>query len=158
MAWCVSFNKLSLSLLKILGPYRGHHILVASFCWCQHAQAKHPLGFSLSFFIVHFFFFLFAVSHLLILSHTHPILNPPPFFFPISEMKASPQLFSLFLKRPKWGSLSDEYSTPPSLERWQTHTHIHTHWGIYRLLILLCTFKHQHNISINKRARGVWSP
>lgn len=58
MAWCVFFNKLSLSQLNILGPYRGHHALVASFCCCQHAQAKHPLGLSLSFFIVLFFFFL----------------------------------------------------------------------------------------------------
>lgn len=80
MAWCVFFNKLSLSRFNILGPYRGHHVLVASFCCCQHDQAKHPLGLSLSFFILLFFFFLSTLSHLLILSHIHPILILPPFF------------------------------------------------------------------------------
>lgn len=54
--------------------------------------------------------------------------------FSISEMKASPQLFLLLLKRPKWGSLSDEY---PSLFREVPHTH--TDFGIYTLLILPCT-------------------
>lgn len=99
MAWCVFFNKLSLSRFNILGPYRGHHVLVASFCCCQHAQAKHPLGLSLSFFIVLFFFFLPS------LSSSHPLPHSPHLdstsFFSISEMKASPQLFSLLLKQPK---------------------------------------------------------
>lgn len=112
MAWWVFFNKLSLSRFNIPGPYRGHQVLVASFCCCQHAEAKHPLGLSLSFFIVLFFFFLYTLS---LIFSSSPTFTPSWFslLFSISEMKASPQLFSFLLKRPKWGSLSDEYSPLP---------------------------------------------
>lgn len=123
---CVFFNKLFLSLLNILWPYRGQYVLVASFVLCQHDQGKHPLGLSLSFFI--------SLS-----SSFHPpfFTLPPAFsssftltpswfclFFPVSEMKASPQLLSVVLKRPKWGSLSDESPHPP--RQTEIHTFIHT--------------------------------
>lgn len=95
MAWCVFFNKLSLSQFNILGPYRGHHVLVASFCCCQHAQAKHPLGLSLSFFIILFFpLSLYLLSHLLTLSHIHPILILTSFFFHLRDESLPTALFT----------------------------------------------------------------
>lgn len=77
MAWCVFFNKLSLSRFNILGPYRGHHVLVASFCCCQHAQAKHPLGLSLSFFIVLLSFFYYILS---LIFSSFPTFTPSWFY------------------------------------------------------------------------------
>ena len=135
---CVFFNKLSLSRLNILWPYRGQYILVASFVPCQHDQGKHPLGLSLSFFIsLSSSFhppFLHPLSRLLILFHTLSILILS--LFSVSEMKASPQLLSLLLKRPKWGSLSDEFSPVPLQTETDRHTHTRTH-----------THTHTHTLS-----------
>lgn len=100
IAMCVFFNKLFLSLLNILWPYRGQYILVASFVLCQHDQGKHPLGLSLSFFI--------SLS-----SSFHPR------FFTLS-----PAFSSSFTLSPSWFCLSF-----PS-QRWKPpHGSFHSSWS-----------------------------
>lgn len=56
-------------------------------------------------------------------------------FFSVSEMKASPQLLSLLLKRTKWGSLSDERSPLPLQTDRDTEFHTYMHVA----LLLACT-------------------
>lgn len=46
-------------------------------------------------------------------------------------MKASPQLLSLLLKRPKWGSLSDEFPPLPLQTETHTDTRSHAHVDTY---------------------------
>lgn len=106
--------------------YWGHHIL-ASFGCCQHAQAKHPLGLALSFFIVLFFLLLFTPSHLL--SHS-PHLDSTS-FFPSQRWKPPHSSFYSSWSGPN--EVAYLMNTPPSLER------SHTDVGIYTLLILPCT-------------------
>lgn len=142
LPWCVFFNKLFLSLLNILWPYRGQYILVASLVLCQHDQGKHPLGLSLSFFIL-----LSSCFH-------------PPFFTLSSAFSSSftltPSWFCLFFPSLRWkpphcsfhcswsGQNEVAYlmnSLSLFLDR-HTLVHTHTHACIYICLASL----HFHNI------------
>lgn len=125
MAWWVFFNKFfcrySKSCIPIGGTtYWGHHIL-ASFGCCQHAQAKHPLGLSLSFFIVIFFLLLFTLS--LIFCPIHPILIPPPFF----HLRWKPPHSSFYSSWSGPNEVAYLMNTPLSLERSHTQRRRYLH-------------------------------
>lgn len=85
-------------------------------------------GLSLSFFISLSSSFHPPVFTLSPASSSSFTLTPSWFclFFSISEMKASPQLLSLLLKRPKWGGLSDEPLIPPLFRHTETLFFAHT--------------------------------
>lgn len=138
---CVFCNKLFLSPLNILWPYRGQYMSMASFVLCQHDQGKHPLGLSLSFFIT------------LSSSFHPPFFTLSPAFS--SSFTLTPSWFCLFFLSQRWkpphSSFHFSWSGPnevaylmnPPSDR-QTHTFIHTCMQIhvflaYTLKALACT-------------------